>query len=221
MLLIVGRRTEGYVVDDLYRGKESWWLPEQHRLRAELLLLEPGAEVEAEDTLKQALALALSQKSLSLALRVATSLARLLKRQGRTNEGQELLARCYEGFGEGLNTPDLVEARTRSAERVTAQSTARQRGDFGLHHGCLSRSSRSFNTARVRSRAGRDHCSPAAAGCPPQGPPHAHLGGGLVIRPGGRAKSSQRTGPTIGPQSSPVICPRQLGEPAAFEFAVR
>jgi predicted ATPase len=91
--------------------EEVWWLSEQYRLRAELLLLAPGAEAEAETALRQALNLARSQKSKSLELRVAMSLARLLRQQGRAAEGRDLLAECYAWFTEGFETPDLREAR--------------------------------------------------------------------------------------------------------------
>jgi tetratricopeptide (TPR) repeat protein len=91
--------------------QERWWLPEQHRLRAELLLLAPGNETEAEASLRHALALAGQHQAHSLELRAATSLARLLARQGRVAEGRKLLSRSYSWFQEGLQTPDLVEAR--------------------------------------------------------------------------------------------------------------
>jgi predicted ATPase len=91
--------------------EEVWWLPEQYRLRAELLLLGPGSEAEAEASLHQALELARNQKSRSLELRAAVSLARLLQKQGRVAEGRGLLAECYAWFTEGLDTPDLQEAR--------------------------------------------------------------------------------------------------------------
>ncbi len=80
-------------------------------MRAELLLLAPGSEAEAEASLRQALDLARSQKSKSLELRAAMSLARLLRKQGRAAEGRDLLAECYAWFTEGFDTPDLQEAR--------------------------------------------------------------------------------------------------------------
>jgi predicted ATPase len=111
--LIAGKREEG--LEALYESvryvEESWWLPEQYRLRAELLLLVSGNEVEAEDCLRQAIELARSQKSKSLELRAVMSLARLLRKQGRAAEGRDLLAECYAWFTEGFDTPDLQEAR--------------------------------------------------------------------------------------------------------------
>ncbi len=111
--LLAGRREEGLrALDESFRSvEEVWWLAEQYRVRAELLLLAPGFETEAEATLQQALDVARSQQSRSLELRAAVSLARLLRTQGRAAEGRELLAECYAWFTEGFDTPDLQEAR--------------------------------------------------------------------------------------------------------------
>jgi predicted ATPase len=54
------------------------------RLRGELLLLQSTAAETAEDLFRQALAEARRQKALSWELRAATSLARLLREQGKT-----------------------------------------------------------------------------------------------------------------------------------------
>jgi hypothetical protein len=75
------------VEKSLCQAEQTWWLPEQHRIRAELLLLTPGSETEAEIILWKALELARSQKSRSLELRSAMSLARLLRQEGRAAEG--------------------------------------------------------------------------------------------------------------------------------------
>jgi predicted ATPase len=111
--LLGGRREEGLQALEGACGcaEEVWWLPEQHRLRAELLLLAPGHEIEAETALRQALEIARDQRSKSLELRAATSLARLWQRHGRIAEGRHLLAECYAWFTEGFDTPDLQEAR--------------------------------------------------------------------------------------------------------------
>jgi len=111
--LLSGRREEGLAaLEESFRHQEEiWWLPEQYRIRAELLLLAPGNEEEAESWLRQSLDLAGSRGARSLELRAAMSLARLLRQQGRAAEGWELLAECYAWFTEGLNTPDLREAR--------------------------------------------------------------------------------------------------------------
>jgi adenylate cyclase len=111
--LLDGRQEAGLRAADeaLYPNEEAWWLPEQYRIRAELLLLAPGSEVEAETLLKQAADLAQSQGARSLQLRALTSLARLLRRHGRAAEGRALLAQGYDWFTEGFDMPDLREAR--------------------------------------------------------------------------------------------------------------
>ncbi|HSR34741.1 MAG TPA: hypothetical protein VLY63_29575, partial [Anaerolineae bacterium] len=111
--LLAGRRQEGLeALEESFRyDEEVWWLPEQHRIRAQLLLLAPGNEVEAEAGFRKALEVARRQKSKSLELRAAMSLARLLRQKGRAAEGRNLLAECYSWFTEGFQTADLQEAR--------------------------------------------------------------------------------------------------------------
>jgi predicted ATPase len=111
--LLSGRRQEGLkaMEESLSQAEQAWWQPEQHRIRAELLLLAPNAEAEAEAALRQALDVARTQGSKMLELRAATSLARLLQVQGAATEGRDLLSDCYAQFTEGLDIPDLRDAR--------------------------------------------------------------------------------------------------------------
>lgn len=114
--LALGKRDEGLraIAESLSPAEgtgQAWWLSEQHRIQGELLLLEPGHEMAAEASFQQALAIAKSQKAKSFELRAAMSLARLLRRQGRGDEGREPLAACYAWFAEGFDTVDLREAR--------------------------------------------------------------------------------------------------------------
>jgi hypothetical protein len=110
--LLAGRREEGILALDesLYHSEEAWWLPEQYRLRAELLLLAPGAEAEAEALLQQALAQARDQGARSLELRAAMSLARLLRSQARAAEARSLLAGACAGFCHTLDIADHRDA---------------------------------------------------------------------------------------------------------------
>ena len=111
--LLAGRREAGILALDesLYHSEESWWLPEQYRLRAELLLLAPGSEAEAEALLRQALALARDQGARSLELRAAVSLARLLRARDRAGEAQALLADACAEFCHTQDTADHRDAR--------------------------------------------------------------------------------------------------------------
>jgi len=65
----------------------------------------------AESCLRRAIDIAREQAARSWELRAATSLARFLGEQGRRDEAREWLAPIYSWFTEGLNTPDLLDAR--------------------------------------------------------------------------------------------------------------
>ena len=103
------------VEEALSRGRETnerWWDAELHRLRAELLLRGGAVAAEAEAALRRALEIARGQQAKSLELRAARTLARLWAGSGRTAEAKDLLAPVYSSFTEGLDTPDLTDART-------------------------------------------------------------------------------------------------------------
>ena len=96
--------------------KELFNEAELHRIRGELLLAragsdDPSATAEAEACFNRALETARRQRSRSLELRAATSLARLFRRQSRPDQAREILAPVYEWFTEGFETGDLVDAR--------------------------------------------------------------------------------------------------------------
>lgn len=91
---------------------EHYWEAELHRVRGELALAEPGEHADiAEACFRRALEISRAQQARSLELRAATSLARLLQGQARIAEASALLQPLYLGFTEGLDTPDLLEAR--------------------------------------------------------------------------------------------------------------
>jgi len=87
---------------------EHLWESEIHRLYGETA----DDQAEAEGHLLRALEVARARGARSLELRAATSLARLRLRQGRCEEGHDLLAGVYGWFTEGFGTADLREART-------------------------------------------------------------------------------------------------------------
>lgn len=89
------RADEGLVVaadalDQCERTGEAWCTPELLRIRGELLLRQDDAPA-AEDCYCQSLLAAKRQGALSWSLRTATSLARLLRAQGRTAEAAAIL----------------------------------------------------------------------------------------------------------------------------------
>ena len=86
------------------------WEAELYRIRADLLAAsDPDADIE--ELLRRALGLARDRHEKSLELRAALSLAGWLSSRGRPDEGRRLLAPVYAWFTEGLDTPDLRQAR--------------------------------------------------------------------------------------------------------------
>jgi predicted ATPase len=67
--------------------------------------------VKAEACFASALEIARKQKAKSWELRAATSMARLLRSQGRLRHAHEILAPVYGWFTEGFETLDLREAK--------------------------------------------------------------------------------------------------------------
>ncbi len=85
---------------------------ELNRLEGELRLASKDLEEKgAEACLHRALDIARAQEAKSFELRAATSLARLLARQGRGEEARDLLAPVYGWFTEGFDTADLKDAK--------------------------------------------------------------------------------------------------------------
>ena len=92
---------------------ERWFEPELHRMRGEWLLTHrPHAQDQAEEWFRRAHVLARQQGAKLWELRAATSLGRLWLSQGKSDNGYALLAPIYGMFIEGLDTPDLTEAKT-------------------------------------------------------------------------------------------------------------
>jgi hypothetical protein len=110
-----GRIADGLAVVEagMEQSEVGWLTPELLRLKGELLLLHrtsTGAEA-AEKLFRQALDGARRQEMLSWELRAATSLARLLRHQGRPADAIACLQRVYNRFTEGFGTADLVAAK--------------------------------------------------------------------------------------------------------------
>ena len=111
---LAGRAAEGLAVVDealaeVRSTNERWWDPELHRLRGDLRLAAGGGEDEAGAAYARSLELARFMGAASLALRAATSLARLTRTPGPLPE-------LIRTLTEGANTPDQVTARALLAE---------------------------------------------------------------------------------------------------------
>jgi len=114
-LALAGRIAEGLAVlkARIAQSEAGCYTPELLRLMGELFLLQstPAAAETAEDLFRQALDEARRQKSLSWELRAATSLARLLRKQGRHADTIACLQPIYDRFTEGFGTADLIAAK--------------------------------------------------------------------------------------------------------------
>ena len=94
-------------------SKERWYEADVHRIAGEIVLMVPERDArQSQAFFERALSIARSQMARSLELRAATSLARLWRDQGRQAEARGLLAPVYGWFSEGLDTRDLIEAKS-------------------------------------------------------------------------------------------------------------
>jgi DNA-binding SARP family transcriptional activator len=109
-----GRAEEGLAVLDealaeVRSSNERWWDAELHRLRGDLRLAAGGGEDEARAAYVRSLEVARSMAAPSLALRAATSLARLTRTPGPLPE-------LIRTLSEGAGTPDHTAAHDLLAE---------------------------------------------------------------------------------------------------------
>ena len=83
----------------------------QRAVRAGLVILENMGELNTNLRADKDLELAV-RIGVHTGLLAAMSLARLWHKQGKSTEARELLAGIYGWFTEGLDTPDLIDAKT-------------------------------------------------------------------------------------------------------------
>jgi hypothetical protein len=93
------------------RTEARWLSAELLRVKGELLLLQRADGAAAEAQFRQALDWARQQGTLSLELRTATTLARVLRDQGHSTDATALLQPVYDRFTEGFDTADLKAAK--------------------------------------------------------------------------------------------------------------
>jgi predicted ATPase len=92
--------------------KENWYEAEINRVAGEIALLGANADAaSAETCFHRALEIARKQKAKSLELRAAMSMARLLRAQGSSRAGLDVLAPIYGWYTQGFDTLDLRQAK--------------------------------------------------------------------------------------------------------------
>jgi len=91
---------------------ERWYEAEVLRVAGEIALMSPERDTaKAEMFFDRALAVARQQQAKSWELRVAMSMAKLWREQGRRDAARDLLAPVYGWFTEGFETLDLRDAK--------------------------------------------------------------------------------------------------------------
>jgi predicted ATPase/DNA-binding winged helix-turn-helix (wHTH) protein len=100
-------------VETCERNEERWCVAELLRVKGALLLRKgsPDAEAAAQERFRESLDWAGRQGALAWELRAATSLAGLLRAQGRPSQARDLLAPVYGRFTEGFASADLTAAK--------------------------------------------------------------------------------------------------------------
>jgi class 3 adenylate cyclase/tetratricopeptide (TPR) repeat protein len=93
------------------RTGEHYAESELERVAGETLIRMGAGTAEAEQCIRRAIALATEQGAKWFELRATRSLARLLAQQGRCDQARTMLADIYGWFTEGLDTPELKEAK--------------------------------------------------------------------------------------------------------------
>jgi predicted ATPase len=88
----------------------QWCEAEVHRLRGDLQLAR-SAKADAETSYQKAIEMSRSQDAKLWEIRASTSLGCLWRDQGKRHEARDLLARVYNWFTEGFDTPDLMNAK--------------------------------------------------------------------------------------------------------------
>jgi class 3 adenylate cyclase/predicted ATPase len=113
---IAGQIEDGLMVSNdalqiVERTGERWFASELNRYKGHLLLRQGHLEA-AEELYRKALSIAREQAAKLWELRAVASLARLRRDQGHPAEARNLLVSIYDWFPEGVDTTDLIEAKT-------------------------------------------------------------------------------------------------------------
>ena len=113
-----GAAAIGESIERAERTGEQWCFPELLRIQGDITWRRGGPDAfqAAVDRYERALDAARRQGSLSWELRIAISLARLRRDQGRGAEGRELLHSVFSRFTEGFGSADIRVARELLAE---------------------------------------------------------------------------------------------------------
>jgi class 3 adenylate cyclase/tetratricopeptide (TPR) repeat protein len=102
----------------------NWRVADLYRVRGALLAKQPGREREAEEWLRRSFQRAAELGTIALELRAATGLVGLLGRTERGEAARRVLRKLYDTFEEGLDLPDLREARQLLGEELVTSAAS-------------------------------------------------------------------------------------------------
>ena len=123
----LGRRADadawqciGEAMSTVETTKERWCEAEVYRTAGEIALKSPAPDAaKVEAYFERALAVARQQRAKSWELRVAMSMARLWRDQGKRQQARDLIAPVYGWFSEGFDTLDLKQAKALLEEQAS------------------------------------------------------------------------------------------------------
>ncbi len=115
-LATLGRFDEAFArldeaLETVEATQERWWEAEIHRIRGEISRQSKSPQYDAEASFRRAIDVARDQQAKLFELRAATSLGRLWQEAGKNSDARVLIAPLYKWFTEGLDSPDLQNAR--------------------------------------------------------------------------------------------------------------
>lgn len=93
------------------RAGGNFYQAELHRVRGDILKAQGASANLVEQQYREAILRAQSQNAKWWELRASTSLAKLLHSQGKSKEAHDILYPTLNWFAEGLDTPDITEAK--------------------------------------------------------------------------------------------------------------
>jgi DNA-binding SARP family transcriptional activator/predicted ATPase len=105
------RKTIAQALAIVERNGERWYEAELYRCEG-MLQVKLGDDAKAERAFARALEVSRAQTARTLELRAATSLARLWQQHSRAADAVELLSETCAWFDEGVETPDVIDARS-------------------------------------------------------------------------------------------------------------
>jgi hypothetical protein len=117
-LVHAGRMAEGQTVLGWSSARQVVTRPSLLRLKGELALLQGtlAAAETAKDFVRQVLDEAHRQGALSWELRAAASVARLLRKQGHSDDAVAVLQPIYDRFTEGFGAAYIISSKHPLAE---------------------------------------------------------------------------------------------------------